>query len=439
MVEASHDEGSSPQNEMSQDALAAERAAHEATRAARHLAEDRLTTCLQGQSVWLWETDKAHRFTAFFGPGRLDRATDIGRTRFENAAQPEDAANWAAHMADLQAHRPFEDFRYATLREGLGLRHLRVSGAPLFDKDEVFLGYRGTATDITETVIAEAQQQKLQAEADRSRQQLRDAIETISDGFVLYDADDRLAMFNRRYRDEFSFAPDALVPGTKYIDILRHGAATGRLPAGYDEGKWIEERLAAHRDPPPPYLVERADGRWTLMTEYRVHDGGLVGIRTDVTELKQQERTAHENEQLMREMIDAVPALVQTKDKDLRYHLVNQYFLDVWDLTREDVVGKTQEEAFQDDLSAYYGKKATDLDLWVLENKRPTGTYEVCYSRADGRTLTLWAHKLPLLDEDAANGIRGRVGAGRLSRTCSQDVRLYLCHRYARTRRPYVR
>ena len=256
-----------------------------------------------------------------------------------------------------------------------------------------------TVTDITPLKRAEAQQRRLRRETTRARRQLRDAIEAISEGFVLFDAEDRLVMFNRRYRDEFSFAPDALVPGVAYAEILRRGVADDSVPLGYDIETWIAERLEAHRNPPPPYLVERSDGRWTLLTEYRTREGGLVGIRSDVTDLKRNEQNAQDNERLLRELVDAVPATIHTKDRDLRYDLVNRYFLEIWELQREDVVGKTQEEVFQDDLAPAYGQQATDRDRWVLENRRPTGYYEVSYPRIDGRSMTLWAHKIPLLDE----------------------------------------
>jgi PAS domain S-box-containing protein len=254
-----------------------------------------------------------------------------------------------------------------------------------------------TATDITPLKQAEAQ---LRREADRTRRQLNDAIEAISEGFVLYDAEDRLVLFNQRYRDEFSFAPEALVPGTTYAEILRRGIADNSVPLGYDIDTWVAERVAAHRNPPPPYLVERSDNRWTLMTEYRTREGGIVGIRTDVTELKLREQNAQANERLLRELVDAVPALIHTKDRDLRYDLVNHYFLELWDLQLEDVVGKTQEEVFRDELAPAYQAETTDRDRWVLVQRKPTGYYEVSCPRRDGHTVTFWAQKIPLLDEN---------------------------------------
>lgn len=256
-----------------------------------------------------------------------------------------------------------------------------------------------TVTDITPLKQEEVQ---LRRETDRTRRLLHESIEAISEGFVLYDADDRLVLFNQRYRDEFSFAPEALVPGTTYGEILRRGVADSSVPLGYDIDSWVAERVDAHRNPPPPYLVERSDNRWTLMTEYRTREGGLVGLRTDVTELKLREQTARANEQLLRGLLDAVPALIHTKDRDLRYDLVNRYFLDLWDLRYADVVGKTQEAVFQGELAPAYQARTTDRDRWVLEQRKPTGYYEVTVPRRDGADMTFWAQKIPLLDEDGA-------------------------------------
>ncbi len=261
-------------------------------------------------------------------------------------------------------------------------------------------GFVITVTDVTPLKLAVARQRELRRDAARTRRQLREALESMSEGFVLYDSEDRLVMFNQRYRDEFSFAPEAMVPGTPYEEILRRGAESNRIPRGYDAERWIAERLEAHRNPPPPYLVERADGRWTLMREYRTKEGGIVGIRTDVTELKARERAAEASERLLRSVIDAVPASIQTKDRELRYRLANRYFLQSWNLRLEDVVGRTQEEVFRDGLEDAYGADATRRDHEVLRTRRPTGFYEVSYPRADGSVLTLWANKLPMLDEN---------------------------------------
>ena len=110
-----------------------------------------------------------------------------------------------------------------------------------------------------------------------------------------------------------------------------------------------------------------------------------------MTELKRGEQSAQANELLLRELVDAVPATTHAKDREMRYDLVNRFFLEIWDLQREDIVGKTQQEVFKDDLESAYGQQADDRDRWVLKHGMSTGYYEVSYPRADGSTLTLWA------------------------------------------------
>jgi PAS domain S-box-containing protein len=395
-----------------QAAWARERTAHRQTEAALKQAVQRLTSL---QNTF----DHMEQGLAVFGP---DQRLVMRNDRFDRLlALPEGAL-----VPDKTAYADAIRFVAAVLRAGddsdgeddTGIRerlldHATAGTADRFEvpvADSRWLqinvnpiaqsGLVITVTDITPLKQAEVQQRRLRRETTRIRRQLREAIEAISEGFVLYDAEDRLVMFNQRYRDEFSFAPEALVPGVAYAEILRRGVADNSVPQGYDIETWVTERAEAHRTPPPPYLVERSDDRWTLMTEYRTREGGIVGIRTDVTELKLGEQGAQANERLLRGLVNAVPATINTKDRELRYDLVNRYFLEIWNLQREDVVGKTQEEVFQGQLAPAYGQQATDRDKWVLEQRKPTGYYEISYPRADGRNMTLWAQKIPLLDEN---------------------------------------
>ena len=130
----------------------------------------------------------------------------------------------------------------------------------------------------------------------------------------MFGSDQWLVLRNDRFDKLLSLPPDALVPGVSYAEILRQGVSEDSVPQGYDIDSWIAKRTEAHRNPPPPYLVERAAGRWTLITEQRTREGGVVGIRADVTELKRGEQCAEANELLLRELVDAVPATIHTKD-----------------------------------------------------------------------------------------------------------------------------
>lgn len=129
------------------------------------------------------------------------------------------------------------------------------------------------------------------ARAERAARQahdlLLDAIDSVAEGFVLYDAQDRLVVCNQRYRDLFIDNPDLAQPGTSFEAVLREGARRGlyRVPAECLED-WIQKRLALHRDGGPPAEVQLCDGRWLLIEERRTSGGGTVGVRSDITDLK---------------------------------------------------------------------------------------------------------------------------------------------------------
>jgi PAS domain S-box-containing protein len=118
---------------------------------------------------------------------------------------------------------------------------------------------------------------------------LQAAIETLTDGFVYFDADERLVLANSRYVNMFSDETAPLVkPGVVFIDILRKAASEGYYAdtAGREE-EFVQKRLEDFRNPSGPSLVTLQDGRVFKVFEQRTPDGGRVGLRVDVTELNQ--------------------------------------------------------------------------------------------------------------------------------------------------------
>jgi signal transduction histidine kinase/CheY-like chemotaxis protein len=128
-------------------------------------------------------------------------------------------------------------------------------------------------------------------EATAARRRLTDALESISEGFFLFDAEDRLVVCNSRFRELYPGLADIVVPGVTFDTILRTVTQRGILtdPAGRTE-EWIQERLERHRNPGGPILHHQSDGLWIQISERKTQDGGTVGVYTDVTELKQREQ-----------------------------------------------------------------------------------------------------------------------------------------------------
>jgi PAS domain S-box-containing protein len=115
-------------------------------------------------SDWFWETGPDHRFSRVSGkpPDWAIAGRFIGSLRWELAADREDEPEkWRAHLAALDAHQPFRGFKYRIARPDGSALYISVSGKPLFDAEGKFLGYRGTAADVTAEVRAEQAEQAL--------------------------------------------------------------------------------------------------------------------------------------------------------------------------------------------------------------------------------------------------------------------------------------
>jgi signal transduction histidine kinase/CheY-like chemotaxis protein len=114
------------------------------------------------------------------------------------------------------------------------------------------------------------------------------AIEAIPDGFVLYDREERLLTCNQRYRDTYPASAPAMQPGTKFEDILRFGLAHSQhADAVGREEEWIAERLQQHREGGGTVEQQLSDGRWIRAHDHPTPDGGRVGLRVDITQLKE--------------------------------------------------------------------------------------------------------------------------------------------------------
>jgi PAS domain S-box-containing protein len=231
---------------------------------------------------WIWETDREHRFTVLSG-GRTDAlpiqpGALIGLTRWEAAkADPECDVEWGRHKADLEAHRPFRGFRYSIALPSGGRLFISASGKPVLNDGNEFIGYRGTATD--ETVIEEARLRAEQAEA-----LLLSAIESISEGFAIYDSQERLVMTNASYRTVLPDGENRLLAGIRFEDVLRHGVAQGFYPdAVGQEEQWVAEQLRQHRNPGGATEYRLRNGRWVLVTRRRMANGWLATLRVDIT------------------------------------------------------------------------------------------------------------------------------------------------------------
>lgn len=121
------------------------------------------------------------------------------------------------------------------------------------------------------------------------------AIESLSDAFVIYDCDDRFVYCNQKYRDYYRESAHMLQPGTKFEDVIREGARYGQINLqGLSIEEFVQRRLAAHRNPCGPSEHQLKSGIWLRVEESKTSDGGTVGFRIDITDLKQAKEDAEQ-------------------------------------------------------------------------------------------------------------------------------------------------
>lgn len=126
--------------------------------------------------------------------------------------------------------------------------------------------------------------------ATHAQEVLSTAIESLPDGFVLYDAHDRLVICNERYREIYRQSASAMREGTTFREILEYGLDRGQYANAIGrEKQWLAERLSAHRVAALTVEQKLSTGEWLRIVERKTPDGGRVGLRIDITELKNNE------------------------------------------------------------------------------------------------------------------------------------------------------
>ena len=203
-----------------------------------------------------------------------------------------------------------------------------LSACPIMTPEGRFKGTLGIFTDITE-------RRQAMEELQDSRQRLIDAIESISEGFVLYDQDDRLVLCNNRYLELYPALVDLCEPGTPFATIAQ--ALTERDIIRLDDKwpdreTWLTWRLEQHCCPTGPHLQRLADGRWIQITERITADGWNVAVFSDLTEQKAREAELAEKSAVLEATLENMDQGIAMLDKHLDVIALNRRFLEIHDI-----------------------------------------------------------------------------------------------------------
>ncbi len=258
--------------------------------------EERYSLAMQSinEGIYDWNVDSNEIFYSDgvrsalgLDPSQLKNAED-----WFNRIHPDDADRWRAAIIDHFKGRTdrFDcEFRYRGPQDHW--RWARQHGIARYDAAGRAVRMIGATGDITELM-------EQRAATREAQERLATAIDTISEGFAIYDPDDRLVLCNDRYRALYPGLDDVLRPGVPYEDVLRALAEKEVLAdVGDDIDGWVRDRLAKHRDPGEPYLSRLSDGRWARVAWQGTRDGGTVGVFTDVSALKEAEISLRESDE----------------------------------------------------------------------------------------------------------------------------------------------
>ena len=131
--------------------------------------------------------------------------------------------------------------------------------------------------------------ERAEGEARKAVRRLREAIDVLPEGIVFLDAEGRYILWNKRYAEIYHRSADLFEPGRKLADTLRIGVARGDYPDAIGrEDEWIQDRLALMFNPGVRHEQRLSDGRWVMIEERATADGGVIGLRVDITEMKEQ-------------------------------------------------------------------------------------------------------------------------------------------------------
>jgi PAS domain S-box-containing protein len=224
---------------------------------------------------------------------------------------------------------------------------------------------------------------------------LSEAVESINEGFVLCDADDRVLVCNERMLDRFPHLRElGPLQGRSFETLMRHGIERGYAvdPQTVDDPEqWLAQRLERHRRGTGMPLVRRLpNGRWLQTTDHRTASGGVVSVHADITPLKQVEAR-------LRDAIESFDAVFTLWDSEARLLMWNRRFPETWPTLADLLVpGVSQRTLIERNIDCgMLVVPAEDRERYIEErlaqHRKPFSQVELL--RSDGRIFLIRSHR----------------------------------------------
>lgn len=215
--------------------------------------------------------------------------------------------------------------------------------------------------------------------AETAHHHLVDAIESISDAFVLFDKEQRIVLFNSRFKSFWAHSRARIISGTRLSEIKRLAESTGLI---------VEEQRSSDNE---HSLYRLQDGRWVQVSERPTREGGLVILYTDITELKvsetmRREQALAQKSRLLQRAVDNLSQGMAMVGAEGTLELWNHRFLELCGLAPIQA-HRPFAEVMADSELALLTPQTRDA------NGRPVRELE--QRLFDGRMLEVRTHALP--------------------------------------------
>jgi signal transduction histidine kinase/CheY-like chemotaxis protein len=191
-----------------------------------------------------------------------------------------------------------------------GVAYAQFERAAMLE-EEVRLRTRDLERTLDLLNLSNAKLAQANAETEAARANLANAIETVQEGFALFDANDTLVMCNSRFGKHMKDVHHLFQPGLtfeRYVDLVSSSPFLA-LPSGETPAQWAQRRMARHQDDHVVFNARMAGDRWLQVSEHRTANGGTVVLQTDVTDMillerQERERLLDDQARLIRATLD---------------------------------------------------------------------------------------------------------------------------------------
>lgn len=325
--------------------------------------------------------------------------------RWHRYIHPDDRELCVRALQNIAAQGRFSIDHRLRHAEG-GWRWVRNEARLVLDEHSVPIEIVGSMLDMTARHASEEALAASEAQLRAAQSLLTDALESSGDAFSLYDADDRLLVWNSKYKEFYTTIAADIRPGITFEDIIRLSAQRGQyvgVPPEQAE-EWVRERMAHHRKAAGVFEQQLADGRILEIVERPTSGGGRVAIRRDVTIRKRIEDALRRELAFKQTLIDALPFPVFFKGIDGRYLGCNTKFAEALGRPPEDIVGRTLFDLMPADKATDYA--ATDSELFAHPGVQ---IYETTMQWPDGAIRRLNVVKGTFTD--AEGKVAGFIGS----------------------------